>query len=239
MARRNPAPRRRTAQTGRLRRRCSAGERTALVRCRQQPGVDLPEQFEYMLDLPEGARLQEVGGAILVFTSDDELLGGFTPPWAKDANGQDVPTAYEISGNKLVQIVRHQDAEGVEYPLVADPAYANGMIKRVNHERWNKGGWEVQIEVTALARYTWLHNPSLVSQLGYKDLVEHHPRSMKIATLRQPWDCHVTGLFGTFKIDLESSRKSKPSWRKTEILAAVKHAIKKKDARAVAKACNW
>lgn len=227
----------------------NGGEAFELVRALKSDGTvqfatimedaTAPERFEYKLDLPEGSRLHEVGDAILVFNNEEELLGGFTPPWAKDAKGQDVPTSYEISGDTLVQIVPHHNIDGLEYPLVADPAYVNGMIKRVNHERWNKGGWEVQIEVTALARYTWLHNPGLVSQLGYIDLVEHHPRSMKIDTMRQQWDCHVTGLFGTFKIDLESYRKSKPSWRKTEILAGVKNAVKKKDARAVARACNW
>ena len=74
---------------------------------------------------------------------------------------------------------------------------------------------------------------------GYRDLKEHYPRSMAKDTMRQQWECHAVGLIGTFKIDLEGWRASKPGWRKSEIWTAVKLAIRKVDPRMLARACNW
>jgi hypothetical protein len=198
-----------------------------------------PEQLTYQLDLPAGAYSERVGDAILLYNAEGDVLGGFTPPWAKDSSGTDIPTSYRLEGSTLIQTVTHRDLAGVSYPVVADPAYAGGMIKRVNHEYWSNGGWIVQVEVTALARYTWGYNPSLVAQKGYNDLLRHHPRSMSIPTMAQQWDCHVLGLMGTYKIDLESYRSSKPGWRYTEIYQGVLAAIRARDIRAVAAACNW
>ncbi|MEJ9209242.1 hypothetical protein [Paenibacillus larvae] len=39
--------------------------------------------------------------------------------WAKDANGNDIPTHYEIRGNDLVQKVEFN--ENTAFPVVADP----------------------------------------------------------------------------------------------------------------------
>jgi hypothetical protein len=40
-------------------------------------------------------------------------------PWAKDANGADVPTYYRLEGTTIVQVVSHQAAT---YPVTADPS---------------------------------------------------------------------------------------------------------------------
>ena len=42
-------------------------------------------------------------------------------PWAKDANGKNIPTSYEISGTMLTQKVDHAQGDDVTYPVVADP----------------------------------------------------------------------------------------------------------------------
>ena len=41
-------------------------------------------------------------------------------PWARDANGAEVPTHYEITGTTLTQIIDHR-MEPYAYPIVADP----------------------------------------------------------------------------------------------------------------------
>lgn len=41
------------------------------------------------------------------------------PAWAKDANGNTVPTHYEIRGDELVQIVDFN--ENSAFPVIADP----------------------------------------------------------------------------------------------------------------------
>lgn len=51
--------------------------------------------------------------------SDGEnFLGGIDAPWAVDADGQPLPTHYEISGSTLTQVV---DTTGATFPVVADP----------------------------------------------------------------------------------------------------------------------
>lgn len=191
-----------------------------------------PEIYEYGLGLPEGAVAFKAHGGILIEDSEGELIGGFTPPpWAVDAEGDPVPTSYELNGSTLVQRIDHADVEGIKYPVVADPAYNRGMIKEVKHERWANGGWELRLTVTALARWYQPFNPGYVYSEGLKDLREHHPRSMAKDTMAQQWDCHVTGLPGTINIDLESYRKRWPGWR-SGILGAVLSGNP-------ARACNW
>lgn len=190
-----------------------------------------PERFEYLLDVPSEATIRETHGGVLIEDKEGELIGGFTPPWAKDANGNDVPTRYLVEGNTLVQIVDHQSAENLAYPVVADPVYRKGIVKNVVHERWKNGGWEIRFTVTALAYWYQPFNPSYVYKMGLDDLREHHPRSMAKATMAQQWDCHVRGLYLVKNVDLESKRKSWPGWRK-----GIPSAVLKKNPP---KACNW
>lgn len=82
--------------------------------------ADAPNRYDYPIDAPEGQtlRLAPNGGA---FVGDDEgnvsmIIGA---PWAKDANGNDVATRYEVSGNTLTQVVDFTAATA--FPVVADP----------------------------------------------------------------------------------------------------------------------
>ncbi|MBF0809378.1 hypothetical protein E4U03_12305 [Rothia nasimurium] len=192
---------------------------------------DTTERFSYVLDVPEDANIFETHGGVLIEDADGNLIGGFTPPWALDSSGQKIHTHYEVNGNVLTQVVSHKDTLNVHYPVVADPVYRRGMIHTVVHERWAKGGWEVRLQVTALARWYQPFNPSYVVTEGLKDLREHHPRSMASATMAQQWECHVLGLPGTINIDLESYRRSWPGWRSGISSAVIK--------LRPSSACNW
>ncbi|MBD8019438.1 hypothetical protein H9634_01395 [Brevibacterium sp. Re57] len=208
-----------------------------------QFGVVLPRGVKaaavsYRVSHPDGVEITTDGSVALVRNQSGEFLGGFEPAWAVDSEGLPVPSWYTVEGDVLTQRIDLSGA-GVNYPVVADPLFKRGIIRRVNHERWKKGSWEVQVEVTKAARLMRVHDWRKTANLGYADLVDHYPRSMKKATMRQQWDCHILGLYGTFKIDLEGYRRSKPNWARTEIARGVKSAFKKKDARAVARACNW
>ncbi|MEU8436279.1 hypothetical protein AB0F18_25925 [Streptomyces sp. NPDC029216] len=76
-----------------------------------------PTEYRFRLDLPEGATLVRQG----------ETIGAFEAPWAKDAHGAPVPTAYRIEGTTLVQSITV--TERTAFPLVADPTW-EGMKKR-------------------------------------------------------------------------------------------------------------
>lgn len=195
--------------------------------------VDTPERFSYSIELPEDAHMFETHGGVLIEDADGNLIGGFTPPWALDAKGRSVPTRYEVEGNTLTQVVSHKEEHDVQYPVVADPVFRHGMIHSVIWERWNrsKGGWELRLQVTGLARWYQPFNPSYVMSEGLKDLRANYPNSMIYGTMAQQWECHVVGLPRTINIDLESYRRSWPGWR-SGILGAIIRGNPDS-------ACNW
>ncbi len=56
-------------------------------------------------------------------------------PWAKDANGYDVPTRYRVEGATVVQEVDHI-AAAPAYPVVADPRLTYGWGIYINAYGW-------------------------------------------------------------------------------------------------------
>ncbi len=81
------------------------------------------------LDLPEGSRLAPDGtGGYLIVREEGPgataVLGAIDAPWAKDARGKAVRTAYRLEGDGLVQTVS-PDA-GTVFPVVADPKVSLG-----------------------------------------------------------------------------------------------------------------
>lgn len=198
-----------------------------------------PTEFAYDL-IPNGGSAEIVAGHILIQDANEEIYGTVAAPWAVDSVGQKVETSYEIRDGVVIQKVEHSAANA--YPVIADPLFKRGVITKVLKEKWSsKGGYEISFKVSPIARYWWLRlsNWEGIYKRGLEDLQEHYPRSMNKATMHQQWRCHVYGLPATFTIDLEGWRKSKPNWVKTEIPAAIKAAVKKADAKAVSRACNW
>lgn len=84
-------------------------------------GAKAPTRYEYPIDAPgQTLRLAADGSAFL--SADDGIPTLYiASPWAKDANGNDVPTHYEVNGNTLSQVVDFT-AE-TAFPVVADPSY--------------------------------------------------------------------------------------------------------------------
>ena len=58
-------------------------------------------------------------GEVFVKNSDGSMHSSFDAPWAYDANGNSVPTHFEVSGNKLTQVV--EPTSETAYPIVSDP----------------------------------------------------------------------------------------------------------------------
>jgi len=77
------------------------------------------QAYRYRLAMPDGARLVATpdGGASVV-ASDGTILADVDVPWAQDADGHALATAYEIDDATLIQTVDTSDAV---YPIVADP----------------------------------------------------------------------------------------------------------------------
>lgn len=77
--------------------------------------------FAFPVSLPSNTTLHAAtDGVVEVLRADGSAVGMFDTPWAIDANGVGLPTAFRIDGNKLVQ---HIDFTGAAFPVTADPSY--------------------------------------------------------------------------------------------------------------------
>ena len=70
-------------------------------------------------ELNAGSEQEVDTGEAYVVNKDNEIQYIIDPAWAKDANGEDIDTHYEVSGNTLTQVVDFD--ENSAFPIVADP----------------------------------------------------------------------------------------------------------------------
>ncbi|MFL2001295.1 hypothetical protein [Microbacterium sp. A1-JK] len=63
-------------------------------------------------------------GSALVSDSSGAGINLIAAPWARDANGVELPTHYTVEGNVLTQ---HIDTAGAVFPVVADPTSECGI----------------------------------------------------------------------------------------------------------------
>ncbi|KUN09430.1 hypothetical protein AQI95_06400 [Streptomyces yokosukanensis] len=90
-----------------------------------------PRDYETGFTLPAGMKaVTHDDGSVSLYSEGDDVAdkapqkepaGFFAAPWAKDANGKDIPTSYKVVGNKLVQHVDF-DADSA-FPIVIDPSW--------------------------------------------------------------------------------------------------------------------
>jgi hypothetical protein len=90
-----------------------------------------PHDYETGFTIPAGMKaVTHDDGSVSLYAEGDEnadqapvtdAAAFFDAPWAKDANGNDVPTSYQVVGDKLVQ---HVDFDaGSAFPIVIDPSW--------------------------------------------------------------------------------------------------------------------
>lgn len=194
---------------------------------------EAPVAYSYQIDLPVGTTIQRDGES-LFFLNGDTLVGGLAPAWAEDANGQAVPTRYEVDGNTVTQIVEH-DAT-FTYPVVADPWLGKNLFAYVrNNVRapFNKkpvytmelSGWGQLIYrgSAALGLVAPGGSGLPVTALGYKimtnngwsEVIARQPRA-NTTSVKQQYVCHVRYgypvLGSGWRWDLEAGRPSYPGW---------------------------
>lgn len=90
-----------------------------------------PKTYETSFQIPAGmsAVTHDDGSVSLYSAGDDnaekapakDAAAFFDAPWAKDANGKDVPTSYKVVGNKIVQNVEFSSTSA--FPIVIDPGF--------------------------------------------------------------------------------------------------------------------
>ncbi|HXH33090.1 MAG TPA: DUF2599 domain-containing protein [Plantibacter sp.] len=110
-----------------------------------------PVAYNYDFVLPEGGRIEPLeNGAAILLDANDAFLGGVAPAWAKDANGGEVATHFEVEGSSLIQVVEH-DAS-TPYPVIADPYLGVQMVQGVYWEKRDPRGLTLSVIPTAGGR---------------------------------------------------------------------------------------
>lgn len=82
----------------------------------------------FALDVPDGATLSvsESGAVVTVTDADGVSLGSTAVLWAKDANGQEIPTRLSAQGNVVTQETDVKSVDDVQYPVVAAAVASRG-----------------------------------------------------------------------------------------------------------------
>ncbi|ARF74393.1 hypothetical protein ACPEIF_15710 [Streptomyces sp. NPDC012600] len=112
--------------------------------------ANAPAQQRYELNLPAGTQAvaNETGGFDLVRRSDsdgpDVAIGAIDAPWAKDANGKDVPTSYKLNGSTLIQDVEIN--KDTAFPVVADPKVSTGWFLYVKFSKSEVKKYESKVK---------------------------------------------------------------------------------------------
>ncbi|WP_431221230.1 hypothetical protein [Leifsonia xyli] len=81
-----------------------------------------PTRYEYGLTIPEGGQIVPAGDAFFIVNAESEPIAVIKALWAKDADGKEVPTHYELDETTLTQVVDLSAASAL--PVVADPQFA-------------------------------------------------------------------------------------------------------------------
>lgn len=162
-----------------------------------------------------------------MFTSaDGAFLGGLTPPWAKDANGTQLTTRYEVESSStggvvVTQVIEHHSG-GAAYPVVADPwlgLYLFGTAEYNREGRDDKGGLKISVMLSAWGWFLYadpLSGTEILRTAGWSEVVDKLPRATEKPTIRQQYNCHVYFGYNVFGAgvhwDFEMSRPNNLRW---------------------------
>lgn len=180
-----------------------------------------PTEFAYPVSVPDGGKLQLEQGGVSILDSAGGWVAGFLPAWAKDADGNGVPTHYEVRGSTLVQVVEH-DRAGTRYPVVADPWLGVNLISNW----WWTGSGNSRAVHIAVTPMMGVVNEAIAMQFGWEEASSRIGPEIRKATYEQQFKCHALGKVAIFfdpgNWDLEVRRGTTNDF-----------------ARLVSSHCNW
>jgi hypothetical protein len=88
-----------------------------------------PERFPFPVGGDVAQLVSQDDGSVLALDADGVIVTTLTPPWARDADGKDVPTHYELDGTTVVQVVNHHSGT-YAYGITADPWFVVWFVVR-------------------------------------------------------------------------------------------------------------
>lgn len=163
----------------------------------------------------DGFSLEENNdGSINILNENGDVHTYIAKPWAKDANGNDIPTHYEIKKQKDEIILRQYiefDKNSV-FPITADPSLCSQAVSSV---QWiNRNGiWSVSESPTwcgtLVQHWTELYNKIPYNSYWNKSIWSYNT----YWSVYDQWLCHWN-IAGPFKTpwNLEPSRPNVGYW---------------------------
>lgn len=188
---------------------------------------EAPSRYDYRISVPTGGAmtLDEASGVVMIKDATGEFAGVVAPAWARDANGTDVTTKYEINGEILTQVIDHTSA--AKYPVVADPWLGVQLFSNFSRD-WYKNQYRHNAFVTPLGAVIlgggggvggYLAGQAVFRGAGWSEWKARYPGITAKATNQQQYNCHVTasvyGLPFTKDYNLEQVRANFPNWLPT------------------------
>jgi hypothetical protein len=191
--------------------------------------VAAPETFEYQFTLPPGSKIVAMGKG-LALVNGKRFIGGLAAPWAKDANGRDVPTHYEVAGTTVTQVVEHR-ANDFAYPIVADPWLGLNIFSSIaigdepqgglpvvnlNLSTW---GWSVYLGLSQGGGVLgFAAGQAILSTAGWDEAWGKGgaiQQALNKPSQRQQSDCHALGALTASDWNLEKFRLNRlnGNWR--------------------------
>lgn len=148
------------------------------------PDSQSPERYVYSLNLAEGSSIKEqADGGLLVADAAGVLLFAVAPPWAVDAEGNELPTSYEIVGTSIVQWVDLKAAKA--FPVVADPYLGFRLIDKVTRSYISGSGYRYFVYPTM-----WGRTASPIARSYAWAEVKTYYSAINTASLRDQFYCH-------------------------------------------------
>ena len=108
---------------------------------------DSPEELRFHIDVPDGAELRSDGRGGAEVLREGKRLTLIPKPFAKDAQGTDVPLKSEVEGNALVVHIAHREGD-YAYPILVDPIVEDWVNQGENWyggDNWgalSSGAWQ-------------------------------------------------------------------------------------------------
>lgn len=82
-----------------------------------------PSTYSFEIGAADASLTLNDDGSVTVTDAAGNFVNYIETPWARDADGRDLPTSYSVEGNILTQTV---STEGAAFPVVADPTTGCG-----------------------------------------------------------------------------------------------------------------
>lgn len=157
---------------------------------------DAPESYKVKISAEnDNFVLKKEDDFVIVESSDGDVLASIAPPWAKDNNGNDLETYYEVDDNELTQVVKHKGL-GYDYPIVADPTIGNWF----KNYKWKYSdkykGWTLRVYPTSylisMIRSTYNQTARTASWNALKNKCSGSSHWKNAGGLKDQYLCHLT-----------------------------------------------